>query len=87
VADKSKSWEIRDAQDVAEALDWLRRRMNGKGLVLVAIGANSVAFSKEQDIAPEDAVALIENEISTLRHGFHNLRSQRVTRGHLRRGE
>lgn len=82
---KMADWKIRDAQDVAEALDWLRRRMQGRGLVLVAIGENSVAYAKEANVSPEDAAALIESQMMTLRRGFYELRANRVTRGFRKR--
>jgi len=74
-------WKIESAGDVAEALDWLRRRMQGKGLVLMAVGANSVAFCKDVAVSPDDAADLIEAQLPTLRRGFAQIQSQRVTRG------
>lgn len=82
MGDSNNSWELRTADDVAQALDWLRRRMKGKGLVLVAIGANSVAFCKEVGLSPEDAAALVEAQLPTLRRGFYQLENKRVTRGY-----
>jgi hypothetical protein len=79
------NWEIESADDVAQALDWLRRRMKGKGLVLIAVGVNSVAFSKEVGVSAEDAADLVQNQVQTLRRGFSRISSQRVTRGFERR--
>lgn len=78
-------WELSSAQDVAEALDWIRRRMKGRGLVIVAVGVNSVAYSKEADVKPEDAAELVAAQVPNLRKGFAQLRSHRVTRGASRR--
>jgi hypothetical protein len=86
VGDTSK-WELKSAGDVAQGLDWLRRRMQGSGLVLVAVGINSVAFAKDNSVSPDDAADLIEAQLPALREGFHRLQSQRVTRGFHRRGE
>jgi hypothetical protein len=79
------NWELQSADDVAQALDWLRRRMKGNGLVLVAVGLNSVCFSKEVGVSPDDAADLIEQQLPALRQGFERLKSQRVTRGYARR--
>jgi hypothetical protein len=78
-------WPIESADDVAQALDWVRRRMKGKGLVLVAVGENSVAFSKEVGVSPGDAAELVANQIHTLRRGFQKLKDEKVTRGFLPR--
>lgn len=80
-------WEIKSAQDVAEALDWVRRRMKGSGLVLVAIGANSVAYAADQQLAPRDAVELLQAQIDkgTLERGLIDMKRARVTRGTARR--
>jgi hypothetical protein len=78
-------WEMKSAGDVAQGLDWLRRRMQGSGLVLVAVGINSVAFAKDSGLSPDDAADLIEAQLPTLRDGFHRLQNQRVTRGFNRR--
>jgi hypothetical protein len=77
----ASDWELQSAQDVAEALDWLRRRMKGKGLVLIAVGVNSVAFSKEVGIKAEDAAELVEHQANALRQGFKRIEKERVTRG------
>jgi hypothetical protein len=95
MADK---WEIKSADDVAQALDWLRRRMNGAGLVLVAIGKNSVAFAMDPQLAAKDAVALLEAQIEggALERGLADLKQRRrlpdgsmgtVTRGHAQRDD
>jgi len=91
-------WPINSADDVAQALDWLRRRMNGAGLVLVAIGPNSVAFSLDGKLAAKDAAALLEAQLEggALERGFADLKRQRrlpdgkmgtVTRGWAKRDD
>lgn len=80
-----KKWELRSADDVAQALDWLRRRMGGGGLVLVAVGVNSVAFAKDAKISPADASDLVERQLPNLRRGLARLQSEHVTRGFNRR--
>jgi hypothetical protein len=80
-------WPIKNADDVAQALDWLRRRMNGAGLVLVAIGPNSVAYSIDVGLSVKDAVQLVETQIEdgTLERGLVECKRSKVTRGYQRR--
>lgn len=84
MADQS-NWELRSADDVAQALDWLRRRMKGKGLVLIAVGVNSVAFALDTQVTPADAVELIQSQAETLRRGFTQAKKNNVTRGFVKR--
>jgi hypothetical protein len=76
-----EAWEIKTAEDVAEALDWLRRRMKGKGLLLVAIGTNSVAFCKDPKINPDQASKILEANLGLIKRGLAQARDQKVTRG------
>lgn len=85
--DGNKQWELHSADDVAQAADWLRRRTKGNALVIVAIGTNSIAFAKDIKISPEDAADLIEQQMTTLRAGFHRIERERVTRGFERRDD
>lgn len=82
---ENRDWKIETADDVAQALDWLRRRMNGKGLVLIAVGVNSVAICKDTGVTPEDAAALIEQQQPALRTAFNSLKERKVTRGYYAR--
>jgi hypothetical protein len=86
MGDNPKSWKLETAGDVAEALDWLRRRMGASGLVLIAIGINTVAVCKDAKISPADAADLVESELPTLKQGFAQLQTRSETRGFLRRG-
>lgn len=82
---EKKDWAIKTADDVAQALDWLRRRMGNSGLVLVAVGVNSVAYCKDVSLSPEDAAELITAQVPALRQGFYRIQSERVTRGFSKR--
>ena len=81
------NWAIKSADDVAQALDWLRRRMGGAGLVLVAIGPNSVAYAMDTAVSVKDALHLVDSliEDGTLERGLGDLRRRKVTRGFQRR--
>lgn len=85
MAENVNSWELKSADDVAQALDWVRRRMGASGLVLVAIGVNSVAYCKDAKLAPDDAARLLEAQMPALRRGFQQLKTDRVTRAASRR--
>ena len=78
-------WDLKTPDDVANALDWLRRRMKGQGLLLVAIGANSIAYAKETTISPQEALEAMEANLQNLRRGIEQLKSLQVTRGSRRR--
>lgn len=81
----SDNWELRSADDVAQALDWLRRRMHGNALVLVAVGINSIAYAKDTKVSPADAADIVQRQVPTLERGFAKLQDQKVTRGYSRR--
>jgi hypothetical protein len=72
--------EMTKAEDVAQALDWVRRRMKGKGLVLVAISPQAVVWSKEASVSAQDASELLEAQMPTLRRGFEQCKYLGVTR-------
>lgn len=74
-----KEWELKTAKDVAEALEWVRRRTKGRALVLVAVGVNSIAFAKDPQVSPADAVQLIHDQIPSLRDGLDRLAAQTET--------
>jgi hypothetical protein len=82
---EQKGWDLKTADDVAQALDWLRRRMKGNGLVLIAIGVNSIAVSKDAKLQPDDAADVLERQLPAIRREFARLQSHQVTRGFARR--
>ena len=85
MADQKAGWKLRTADDVAQALDWLRRRMEGNGLVLIAVGVNSIAVSKDAKLQPDDAADILERQLPTVRQQFALLQSHQVTRGSTKR--
>jgi hypothetical protein len=82
---EQKGWDLKSADDVAQALDWVRRRMKGNGLVLIAIGVNSVAVSKDAKLPPHDAAEVLERQLPTIRREFARLQSHNKTRGFAKR--
>lgn len=79
--EEKKDWALKTGDDVAGALDWVRRRMGTSGFLVVAVGLNSVAYAKDPKLSPKDAVEMLEAQLKMLRQGFHTIESQRVTRG------
>lgn len=80
-----EAWPIKNPMDAAEALDWLRRRMKGNGLLLIAVSPNSLAFSKDPELHTGDAIDILRDELETLQAGLDGLRAKRVTRDVARR--
>ena len=78
-------WELKSADDVAKALEWLRSRANGNTLVLLAINKNTVSYCKDKDLSPRDAQAMIEAALITVREGFYKLDANMWTRSWSRR--
>ena len=76
-----QDWELQSAGDVAEALDWLRRRMKGRGLVLVAISEHAVSCSKEVKVSPDQAVRLVEESLRVMRSTLERAQARKETRG------
>lgn len=63
-----KPWSehIKSSKEVADALNWLRWRTKGAGLIFVAIGVNSVSASIDPELEPEDAVNVLSLEVDTI---------------------
>lgn len=85
--DNNDSWKLETALDVAKCLDWTRRRMNGKGkgLVLIAISENAIAFAKDPQLDPQTAARMVWNELDSIERGFERLKIEKVTRGCAKR--
>jgi len=79
------NWELRTGADVAAALDWLRRRMQGRGLILVAIGTNSVAYAADPAITAFSAGELIKAQVGTIERGVMAMQKRKETRSASRR--
>ncbi len=81
MAEPKRSWELKSAEAVAEALDWVRRRTKGSGLVLVAIGVHSIAVSKDVALGSYDAAQLVRANFHGIQQTLQRVQDQRVTRG------
>jgi hypothetical protein len=69
MAEKGK-WELKSGEDVAQALEWVRQRTQGKSLVLIAIGRSGIAYSKAPGVSAADAVQYLEDELANLKQGL-----------------
>lgn len=89
MAEQKKEWELKSAKDVAGAVEWVRRRTKGRAMVVIAIGANSVAYSKDPRISPQDAANLLQSQLTAIRAGFERIHTaaQPTTHGTYTRGE
>ena len=87
MGDNKDSWALSTAGDVAGALDWVRRRMDakGKGLVLIAISENAIAYAKNPQLEPRAAAQMVWNELDSLERGFEELKRMKVSRGFQKR--
>lgn len=54
------------SKQVADALNWLRWRTKGSGLIFIAIGVNSVSIARDPALAVEDAIETVSLEIDTI---------------------
>lgn len=84
---KATQWKLDTAKGIADALEWLRWRSEGKAKLLIAIGDNGIAFSKHPDLKAEDAIHFIEEELASLKQGLQQLDATKERRGARRRRE
>lgn len=85
---EKKEWPLNSPMDVAEALDWVRRRMNGTGLLLVALSPNSVAFAADPQLRSADAVQMLRGVADyDIGSGIDRIKAQRITRSCVRRSQ
>lgn len=87
MSEQKKQWKLDTAKGVADALNWLRFRSEGRVLVLVAIGKDGIAYSKHPDVPAEDAAQFVEDELANLRQGLKRMEASGETRGAQRRRE
>jgi hypothetical protein len=63
-------WELNSAESVAAALEWIRKRTDGQARVLLAVGARDMAFVKDPNMSPREAMDLLEASLPFVRAGF-----------------
>lgn len=58
MAETWPTW-ISSSKHVAEAVDWVRWKTQGRAKLVIAIGANSLSIAKNRELDPEDAIAIL----------------------------
>ena len=88
MAEGRRDWSngFKNSGDVAAGCQYVRWMANGKSekgsaLLVLAIGVNSVAASFDSQLAPEDAIALLEAEQATIKELLRGLRATNRTNG------
>jgi hypothetical protein len=81
---------FKNSGDVAAGCQYVRWMANGKGehgpaLLVLAIGVNSIAISRDLQLDPEDAIELLENEADTIARLLRGLKETKRTNGFLAR--
>lgn len=84
---KRDNWPPKTAAKVAELTDWVRRGMNahGKGILVLAVGENSITFAKDPATPAHEAAAILWKNIDNLMRGLERLQAEGVTRGYVQR--
>lgn len=77
--------KLTTSKQVADALNWLRWRSNGAALFMIAIGRNSIAIARAEDLTAEDAIAVLQDEIDTMSRLLRILAEQGKTHGSISR--
>lgn len=82
-----EGWPPKNAAKLTEVADWMRRGMNvhGKGLLVLAVGENSISFAKDPNISAQDAAGILWKNLDNLVRGLERLRNEGVTRGFIQR--
>lgn len=80
-------WPPKNAAKLAEVTDWMRRGMNahGKGLLVLAVGENSISLALDPKLAPQEACSILWKNIDNILRGLERIRSEGVTRGFIER--
>ncbi len=81
MAEEKKQWpnEFKTARDLASALNWVRWKSDGRALVLLAIGRNSVAIAKGPAVDAEDVIVALESEKDTIARLLREMGAQGLT--------
>ena len=88
MAEGGSTWskDVRSSQDVADKMQWVRwlangRQIHGAGLLMIAIGSNSIAISRDERMSPRELMDLLEVEKQTIATLLEKLQAERKTHG------
>lgn len=73
--------EFRTAHDIARGLNWVRWKTQNKAELIIAIGPNSVAVAKGENIDAEDAIQTLTQEMDTIAKVLRELQAKKQTHG------
>lgn len=76
---------LTSSEHVGQALDWVRWKTQGKVMLVIAIGPNSIAIAKDRELRAIDAVEILENEAKTIAEILGQLDQRKVTHAAKRR--
>lgn len=79
--------EFRTAHDVARGLNWVGWKTKGKAQLLIAIGPASVAVARGEKVDPENAIAMLYEELETITRLLRELGANKQTHGAAPRPE
>jgi hypothetical protein len=90
MADQSFPQGYKTSAEFAQGLQYVRwlangRSEHGNALLVVAIGVNSIAISRDLDLRPEDGIALLELEADTIAQLLEELKARKKTHGAMAR--
>lgn len=64
---------ISSSKHVAEAVDWVRWKTQGRAKLVIAIGVNSISVAKNIELDPEDAIAILTDLQEQLAQAIRSL--------------
>jgi DNA topoisomerase VI subunit B len=70
---------ISSSKHVAEAVDWVRWKTQGKAKIVIAIGSNRLSIAKNPDLDPEDAIAILEMVQNEIALAMREMAQRRLT--------
>lgn len=72
---------LTNGEHVGQALDWVRWKTEGRALMMVAIGVNSVVVAKDRNLNAEDAIELLTKELDVIARLVRDLHASKKTHG------
>lgn len=66
--EKWDTWPVKisSPRHTGQLLEWVRWKTENRIMLVIAIGGNSIAISKDENLKAEDAVAMLTDEMETI---------------------